>query len=102
MSNNQAHSKPRSQTILLTAIATLLAADVGLRFFDTKPVSQAKAAMPVAYQPEAGLANPIRQREQMIDELQQIDSRLASLETRLKGNIRVEVMNFPKVDSEKD
>ncbi len=102
MSNCQTSPKSRSTTVLLSAIAALLAVDVSVRLMDKEPAVQASEAVPVAYQPQVGLANPIHQREQMIDELQQIDSRLASLENRLKGNIRVEVMNFPKVDTEND
>lgn len=102
MSNSQASPKSRSTTVLLSAIAALLAVDVSVRLMDKEPAVQASEAVPVAYQPESVLANPIHQREQMIDELQQIDRRLASLENKLKGNIRVEVMNFPKVDTEND
>lgn len=102
MSNSQASPKSRSTTALLSAIAALLAVDVSVRMMDSKPAEQAGEVVPVAYQPQVGLANPIHQREQMIDELQQIDRRLASLENKLKGNIRVEVMNFPKVAAEND
>ncbi|GAB5494932.1 MAG: hypothetical protein Phyf2KO_00120 [Phycisphaerales bacterium] len=105
MSNSQASPKSRATTVLLSAIAALLAVDVSVRVMDSKSTETSEpvaSSMPVAYQPEAGLANPLRQREQMIMELQSIDSRLASLESKLKGNIRVEVMNFPKVVAEKD
>lgn len=106
MSNQQEPTKSRPQTLLLAAIATLLAVDIGARFVgQDAPAVEAEPAqvVPVAYQPEPGmLSNPLDQRRRMIAELQSIDSRLNSIESTLKSRIRVEVTNFPKPAPEKE
>jgi hypothetical protein len=100
MSNQQQSSKSRPQTLLLAAIAALLAVDVGARFIGSgEPAFQSEPAqvVPVSYtQPEVTMSNPLDQRRRMISEMQSIDSRLQSIESKLKSRLRVEVTNFPK------
>lgn len=105
MSNQHTSGKSRLQTTLLAAIAGLLAVDVGARFFDgvAPKASDSAQIVPVSYQPEAEdgqFANPILQRKQMVDQLKSVDRRLASIESQLKGRLRVEVTNFPQVKAE--
>ena len=105
MSNQHTSGKSRLQTTLLAAIAGLLAVDVGHRFMSDAPTTQNVNAevTPVSFQPENDpdmLANPLRQRQLMIGELQSIDRRLSSIESQLKGKLRVEVMNFPQPKAE--
>lgn len=110
MSTQPATSKSRTQSLLLAAVAGLLAVDVSIRLTDNseaKPsASEQTSTLPVTYQPEPDpvdiLANPLAQRRAMIDQLKSIDRRLMSLESRLDGNLRVEVTNFPKVQPETD
>ena len=100
-----AATKSRMQTLLLAGIAALLAVDVGTRLFGNDDAAQrasAAQAFPVSYQPESLLSNPLDQRRRMIAELQSIDSKLTSIESKLKSKLRVEVTNFPKPVSEKD
>jgi len=104
MNDQQAATKSRSQTLLLAAIAALLAVDIGTRVIGTNGAAQqapVAQAFPVSYQPET-LSNPLDQRRRMISELQSIDSKLASIESKLKSRLRVEVTNFPKPITEKD
>ncbi|MCA9271862.1 MAG: hypothetical protein KDA31_02335 [Phycisphaerales bacterium] len=100
MSNQHNSGKSRLQTMLLAAIAGLLAVDVGHRFIGSDSVGATTDSdmLQVAYQPEVegGLANPLRQRQQMIDQLKSVDRRLSSIESQLKGKLRVEVLNFPQ------
>ncbi len=106
MSNQHASTgKSRLQTVLLAAIAGLLAVDVGHRFVseDAAPQAAGDQVIPVSYQPENDpdmLANPLRQRMQMIDQLKSIDRRMTSIESQLKGKLRVEVLNFPAPKAE--
>ncbi len=103
MSNQNTSGKSRLQTVLLAAIAGLLAVDVGERIFgnDPQPAEPLTRVIPVSYQPEAvSLANPIDQRRQMISELKDIDRKLTQIDDRLKGRLRVEVTNFPAPKAE--
>lgn len=93
----------RLQSALLPAVLVLVAADVFVRL--TPPPASASEA--VAAQPEEGpggvptLVNPARQRAMMLDELKEMNRRITSMERKLDGRLRVEVVNFPKVEPTK-
>ncbi len=90
----------RLQTALLPAVLMLLAVDVFVRL--TPPTASAAEE---AAQPETGpggvptLVNPARQRAMMLDELKEMNRRITSMERKLDGRLRVEVVNFPKVEA---
>lgn len=88
----------RLQSALLPAVLVLLAADIFVRL--TPPTANASEA--AAAQPETGpdgvptLVNPARQRAMIVDELKDMNRRISSMERKLDGRLRVEVVNFPK------
>ncbi|PHQ80961.1 MAG: hypothetical protein COB69_05080 [Phycisphaera sp.] len=106
MSSQPAASKSRTQTLLLAAIAALLAVDVGARVSARGEAVQHQSrstVIPVSYQPQdVQMANSLEQRQRMIAELKSIDRRLGSIESRLSRQLRVEVTNFPKPAPEKE
>ncbi|MEL6798078.1 MAG: hypothetical protein AAFO89_14820 [Planctomycetota bacterium] len=86
----------RLQSALLPAVLMLLAVDVFVRL--TPPPVQAAEA---SAQPEGPggvptLVNPARQRAMIVDELKEMNRRITSMERKLDGRLRVEVVNFPK------
>ncbi|MEL7484069.1 MAG: hypothetical protein AAFN41_06910 [Planctomycetota bacterium] len=87
----------RLQSALLPAVLVLLAADIFVRL--APPPAQAAEA---PAQPETGpggvptLVNPARQRQMIVDELKDMNRRITSMERKLDGRLRVEVVNFPK------
>jgi len=101
MSSQPAASKSRTQTLLLAAIAALLAVDVGARVSARGEAVQHQSrstVIPVSYQPQdVQMANSLEQRQRMIAELKSID-----IESRLSRQLRVEVTNFPKPAPEKE
>lgn len=93
----------RGQAALLTVVAILLAADVFVRLEPPSARAEQPAVQPTARDTDVPtLVNPARQRLEMIAELKEVSKRVASLERKLDGRIRVEVINFPAASPEKE
>ncbi len=102
MMSQNTDGEPRVKTVLLAAIAGLLALGVGQQFLwiNARSSAEQSYAVPISYQPEEGMANPLRQRQEMIEALTKIELRLSAIESQLKGKLRVEVTNFPAPKAE--
>lgn len=94
-------SQGRVQAALLPAVLVLLAADIFVRL-EPPTANAATIAQPDVDPGVPTLVNPARQRAMMLDELKQLNQRVSGLERKLDGRLRVEVVNFPKVENTKD
>ncbi len=88
----------RVQAALLPAVLVLLAVDIFVRLEPPAAVAS-ESVQPEAPGGVPTLVNPARQRSMMLDELKELNRRISGLERTLDGRLRVEVVNFPKVEA---